>query len=93
MAARFSDKVAANLATNYAMSAAASYFAAKGRTATEEDAVALGDALADELTAAIPEALDDVKEALDAHMGEAAVATFAASMRLAGIRAAKKVIG
>ena len=39
---------------------------------------------------ALPDALEDAREALDAHMGAAAEQTFRASMALAGIAAARE---
>lgn len=42
---------------------------------------------------ALPAALADAKEALDAGMTEAAIATLTASMRIAGIKAAKEIAG
>lgn len=48
--------------------------------------------LKEEVKAAIPQALDDAKQALEAHMTEAAEQTFAASMVIAGIAAAKAYI-
>ena len=41
--------------------------------------------------AALPQALQDAKQALDCGMRDAAIATFKASMALAGIAAAKTV--
>ncbi len=51
-----------------------------------------GEILREEVKAALSEALTDAREALDANMGDVAVHTFAASMRLAGIRAAKRIL-
>ena len=53
---------------------------------------ALPAAIVAEVQAAVPEALADAKEALSLGMGQYAVATFGASMRLAGIRAGKTVL-
>ena len=46
--------------------------------------------LSTEVQSALPEALADAREALACRMTDAAVATFGASMRLAGIRAAQR---
>jgi hypothetical protein len=45
------------------------------------------------VSAAIPQALADAKEAFEAGMGAAASQTFSASMSLAGIEAAKESAG
>ena len=46
-----------------------------------------------EVSGTMDEALDDAKVAYDVGMDEAAAATFTASLRLGGIRAAQRVIG
>ncbi|MBI1850187.1 MAG: hypothetical protein HYR85_07565 [Planctomycetes bacterium] len=51
----------------------------------------LRDALQDELGRAGPSALQELHENMDAGLTSAAAATFLASMRLAGIRAARKI--
>lgn len=44
----------------------------------------------DEVAKALPEALDDAKEALECGMTDAALQTFSASMAIAGIAAANR---
>ncbi|MDO8632787.1 MAG: hypothetical protein Q7R41_20080, partial [Phycisphaerales bacterium] len=70
-----------------ALNGARSYLRAHNLTATNE---ALSAALSRCMKAAVPAALADAKAAFDAHMPKIGEATFAASMRLAGIEAAKE---
>ncbi len=83
----------ASVALRHALSGALAYFRKEGRMPTEAEAPALEAAFKEELDTTLPGALDDAKEALAANMTDVAVATFAASLRLAGIRAAKRVLG
>jgi hypothetical protein len=81
----------ANAAAKIAMTAAADVLALRG--VTEPDIDALTYALRAQVKADIGQALNDAKEALEANMGAAAEATFAASMRISGIRAVETVYG
>lgn len=54
------------------------------------DPVALSECLRSWVSAKLPEALNDAREALACHMDQAAEATFRASMINAGIEAAKE---
>lgn len=83
--------VLASAATHMAIRGAAAYVRAHKITPTEAQAPALEEAIKRELDAALPVALDDAREAVEARMESLAVATFATSMRLAGIRAAASV--
>ena len=55
-------------------------------------AASLRTALGEQITAALPGALEDAKEAVDCRMTDAALVTFSASMCIAGIEAAKQVM-
>ena len=79
------DAQLANEAAKMAMRAADEYLRQHGLEEWN-----LIDCLRASVKARLPEALADTKQAFDAGMGEMAVATFAASMRLAGIEAAKR---
>lgn len=74
-------------AANVAIRAAIAYMQRHGLTA---DPAALSEALRTRVKAALPQALADAKEALEAHMEQVAMQTFAASMAMAGIEAAKE---
>jgi hypothetical protein len=74
-------------ACQVAMRAAASYLQAHNLRADDS---ALAACLRSHCKIALPAALHDAKEALDCGMGQAAEATFRASMALAGIEAAKE---
>ncbi len=79
----------ASQAADTAMRAAADYVRRNGLTVTDYDQATA--ALRQVVKARLGQALDDARDALDAHMGAAiAQATFDASMRLAGIEAAKQ---
>lgn len=74
-----------------AMKAAAD--AIRARKIASVDYQAITDALRARTSVALEEAMRDTKEALDAHMDAMAEATWAASFRLAGIRAVADVYG
>lgn len=74
-------------AADAAMRAAADYLAIHHLTA---DMDALCACLRSWSKIALPKALRDAREAIDAGMGEVGVQTFLASMALAGIEAAKE---
>lgn len=81
------------VAVGIAWKGARRYLAHEGRyTPALVNSKALQDALARHVKAKLPEALQDAKEALECGMAQAAEHTFAASMALAGIAAAKEVI-
>lgn len=80
----------ASTAATLAMQAAADYFRNFRRFPTDLEAAAV--VVRTHLKAALPAALDDAREAIECGMGDVAVATFAASVRLAGIAAAKEVL-
>jgi hypothetical protein len=77
----------AHTAAQIAMQAAADYIRAHNLT---PDLDRLVEALRRAVKLRLFEAMDDARAALDAHMDALAEATFAASMRLAGIEAAKE---
>ncbi len=81
----------ASSAANYAMQAAALYLRQVEYTISDYDAVIA--VLRRHVKEALPAALDDVREALAAHTTQVAMETFFASMRLAGIAAAKEISG
>jgi hypothetical protein len=60
---------------------------------TEAQLYRLYTEMADRATAAMEEGLRDFNKAMSANMTQVAVATFAATMKLAGIDAAKAVFG
>jgi len=74
---------------NAAMQAAANYLSACEAKAVDTDA--LVQAIRREVKSALPAALSDAREAFDAGMSAAAVQTFIASMKLAGIAASRSV--
>lgn len=77
-------------AANMMMVSAVNYVKKTGKTVnTDLLVIALRDAAKD----GIGQALDDAKEAIDAGMGAVADATFAASIALLGIKAAKVALG
>ena len=76
-----------SLAANQVMLAAAEYCHAHNLKA---DPGALAECCRAHARLRLPEALADAKEAVDCGMKQVAVATFVATMRLAGIEAAKE---
>jgi hypothetical protein len=85
----------ARTAADTAMRGAADYLTSQGTLdAFRHNAAAcerLIQAIRRTVRETLDSALDDAKAAIDAHMAGAAAATFVASMRLAGIAAAKEV--
>lgn len=79
------------IAADTAMKAAVEYLIRTGNPYRDYEALAAELRLG--VVAAMPGALDDAKEAIEAGMSSMAQATFITSMRLAGIEAAKKVAG
>ena len=75
-------------AADLSMNAAATYCHENKIDTTEVDVLLAH--LQTEVKVVIEDAIADAKAAIDANMVEMASATFAASMRLAGINAAKK---
>lgn len=89
------ESIASNGATS-AMQAASDYWRIhKFSTAefTPDDWKAAVDCVKKHIRLAMPDAIKDMRDALAANMKEAAGHTFLASMRLAGIAAAKEVAG
>ena len=84
------DRIVSTAAT-IAMKAAVDYCARNGVELTPDRINALVDALRRHVKAAFDEAIQGAREAIEARMDVIASATFAASMRLAGIDAAKEV--
>lgn len=84
-------------AAEIAMAGAAALLRTRGVRAEQVDLDAMTAAIRTHAVAALPLALADARQAADAILGRAgeqiAVQTFAASMRLAGIAAAKEVLG
>lgn len=80
-------------AADMAMLAVANYLRVHGVDVSTIDYTRATTILKEELRDALPQALADAKEAIEARMPEAASATFAASMRLAGIRAGERIKG
>lgn len=84
----------ATRAAQLAMSAAVRFAIANGKNPLS---VAPESHWCDEIRAAVknefPTAMKDAGDAIAAGMGDVASETFAASMRLAGIKAARKVLG
>lgn len=76
-----------SLAANQVMLAASEYCHANNLRADPE---ALAECCRSHARLRLPEALADAKEAIDCRMEQVAVATFVATMRLAGIEAAKE---
>ena len=81
----------AQVAHDYATAGAADYFRARGHTPTDFDAVTA--ALADHVRGSIDEAMADARDAFAVGMTDVGCQLFATTMRLAGIRAAKEVMG
>lgn len=79
------------MAAEAAMRAAAEYIRGRRVPITDELVGKLTEILRAGLRAGLDDAMADAREAIDAGMGHAADATFMASMRLIGIRAAKCV--
>lgn len=79
------------LAANQAMKAAADWF--RQNKMVEIDYQRATDLIREHARRALPQALADAKDAIDARMSSAASATFSASFRLAGINAAKEYAG
>ena len=80
------------LAAQTAMKGAADWFRANVTGISASDAAdRLVPAIRKHAALALPAAMADAKEALDAGMGAAAEATFLASMKISGITAAKDV--
>jgi hypothetical protein len=75
-------------AAEAAMRGAANYIKVHGLM-NEVDLGRVTELIGIEVKAILPQALADVKEALDANMGEVAAQTFMASMVIAGINAVK----
>jgi hypothetical protein len=82
---------------NELMTGAADYLQSKGLTYGKAQYEQYIDPIMVELKAvaidAMKTALADAKDAFDAHMDQIAIQTAMATMRLAGINAAKKVVG
>ena len=78
----------ASASANHAMTAAAEYIRQHGLAVSDYEAACV--VLRREVKAVLNEALDYAKAAMEAGMGAMAEATFIASMRLAGIAAAKE---
>lgn len=76
-----------------ATGAAADYFRSKQLDPKSVDPGVLADALKHYIKASWDEALKDAKDAMDANMRQVAEMTFAATFRVAGIAAAKRVLG
>lgn len=81
------------VAANATMTGAAEYIRSKNLSSSQVDLDRLTDECRKAAKAALGQALADAKEALECGMGAAAEATFLASMKLAGIQAAKAVVG
>ena len=79
-----------SVAANITMNASADYIHRNNLTVTDYKVAA--DVIRDFCKEALFPALDDAKEALETGMGQIAEATFQASMRMAGIEAAKKLV-
>lgn len=80
---------------NLIMTGAIEYCLKQGLT--DAQISALGDRLCEEMKKVVPtaldEALNDAKEAFDSNMTDYASMTFFATMKLAGVNAAKTVLG
>ena len=74
-------------AANMVMQGAVDVLRQRGLTTSDIDADALCSMLRERAKVAIHEALGEAREAFEANMGQVGVATFNASMRLAGVRA------
>ncbi len=81
------------VAAEVAMKAAVAYVHSEQVVVTEAIITDLLEALRVTVKEAVGPALDDAREAFEAGMPQVAEATFVASMRIAGIKAAKLVIG
>lgn len=81
----------ANRAGEIAMRAAADYIRRTAPGANIDHDYA-ADRIRFHCSEAFPQALNDAKEAIEANMADVAVQTFAASIRLAGINAAREII-
>ena len=80
-------------AANVAMKGAAEYLRTKGQKPNDAQIDAIVEALRRHTKNAVSSALADAKAAVEAGMGGFANATFFASMKLAGIAAAKEIVG
>jgi hypothetical protein len=78
----------ASISANHAMTAAAEYIRRNGLTVGDYEVACT--VLRQEVKAVLNEALEDAKVAVDAGMVSMAETTFLASMRIAGIAAAKQ---
>lgn len=79
------------VAAETSMKAAGEYLARVGFTVTDYGAAS--EIVKRHCKAALTQALDDARAALDAGMGRVAAETFTASMRLAGIAAGREIAG
>lgn len=90
----YAQEAFARKAVQIAMSAAVRYAIAKGHNpAAVADEKKWNDSVADAVKVQLPEAIQDAADAIACNMNQWAEVTFAASIRLAGISAAKKLIG